>query len=102
MDKEVIKADIGDSVNGKTLTINQVVRFLTNQRNSHLVSLGDKTRLIRKLFLQTLKARREERGTYRTDAFTINELLRSMYDVCMYCDDKNMVSTLDAVLADRY
>jgi len=101
-DKKLIKAFIGDVVNDKTLTVNQVVRYLTNKNDPNLVTFGDKVRLARKLLLRSMKDIRDYRGTVRNDAFTVNELLIAIYDIYQNSEDRSVVQTLDTLLADRF
>jgi len=73
LDRNQVKTFIGDSVNNnRTLTIGQVVRFLTNSKAKDFTNLGKSLSSLNNLLGSSIK---NTRNNYRTDALDINEFL---------------------------
>jgi len=73
LDPQEVKSIIGDSTNNhRTLTVNQVVRFLINSDATRNVGLGRKLRSVYSLIRNDIK---NSRVNSRTDAIDINEFL---------------------------
>lgn len=72
----VIKTEIGDSIeNHRTLTVNQLVRFLTNSDNKATRNLGYR---LREIYVAARVSNNIRRTPGRTDAVDINELIYSV------------------------
>jgi hypothetical protein len=94
-DKDFIKEFIGDSTNNtRTLTANQLVRFLSNMEDDELNFLGDKVRIARKLLLNAMREDRINAELTRTDAFSVTELQMALVQLS---DDE----LLNTVLRDN-
>lgn len=68
-----IKAVLGDSTtNNRTLTVNQVIRYL---RLTKRKTLANRLETVSEILKPVVLARREIRSSLRTDAVDINELV---------------------------
>lgn len=75
LDRDSVKLVLGDSINNnRTLTVSQVIRFLTTRRKKGLKSLGTNLESVYGT-LKPLILRRRGLETYRTDAIDINEFI---------------------------
>jgi len=73
LDPVEVKLTIGDSINNnRTLTINQVARFLTGSRNRRFKLLGNSLLAVKGILNEDLI---NSRNNNRTDALDINEFL---------------------------
>lgn len=78
-DRDFIKSAIGDSINNnRTLTVSQVIRFLSTRRNSTLKSLADQLEAVYGSSVVHNSLLRARANTFRTDAIDINELLNAV------------------------
>ena len=73
LDPIEVKLALGDSINNnRTLTVNQVIRFLTQAGTRRQVKLGNNLLNIFSILKDDIRA---NRGNLRTDALDINEFL---------------------------
>lgn len=73
LNTNTVKATIGDSVNNnRTLTVSQVIRYLTTRRKSNLKLLGNQLDVAYGILRPEIVA---GRLSFRTDAIDINEFL---------------------------
>lgn len=73
--RDTVKVTIGDSINNnRTLTVNQVVRFLSGRSNRKLGTVGLNLTNMYELVRGDITKYRT-RYTYRTDAIDINEFI---------------------------
>lgn len=80
IDNITIKEAIGDSINNnRTVTVSQVIRYLTSRRNTDLKDLGLQLEVVYEELLEDLHEARI--GLLRTDAFDINEFINVYTDV---------------------
>lgn len=77
-----VKERLGDSThNHRTLTVNQVVRFLNTKRTKGLKNLGNSLQNVYEILKEDIIANRLSR---RTDAIDINEFI-SFYESEVIC-----------------
>lgn len=82
LDRDTVKAAIGDSVtNNRTLTVGQVVRFLTTRRRRNLRQLGNHLESVRNAISFRAQSARIDRGSNRTDAIDIYEFIDAVVEV---------------------
>jgi len=73
LDPVEVKLTIGDSINNnRTLTVNQLVRFLTDSKNRKFKKLGNSLLAVKELIAADII---NSRNNNRTDALDINEFL---------------------------
>lgn len=78
LDPVEVKLTLGDSINNnRTLTVGQVVRFLTSTRNRRLTKIGTSLNNVFSIVRGDIKG---SRNNYRTDAIDINEFLNFYQD----------------------
>lgn len=76
LDTTEVKDTIGDSINNnRTLTVNQVIRYLVTRRNPKLKALGTQLSAV---YYTIGKSALEMRYNNRTDALDINELILAL------------------------
>ena len=96
-----VKEFIGDSTNNnRTLTVNQTIRYLSNQNVPYAQDVGDKLRICRKLLVPYVRTLRELKGNTRTDAMDISEMMELVKLVRN--TDVTLAIVLETLLRDRY
>lgn len=76
LNTSVVKEVIGDSINNnRTLTVSQVIRYLTSRRKSKMKVLGSKLVVAYAVLRAEITS---NRPNFRTDAVDINEFLTEL------------------------
>ncbi len=98
LDSTKVKKFIGDSTkNNKTLTVMQLVRYLTNSKKRNLNKLGLDLDTIYSDLKSTLY---KYRNINRTDALDINEFLRIFRFLLIDTDNSNLRRKVSASIQD--
>lgn len=91
-DNDDIKTAIGDSTNNnRTVTVNQVIRFLGTRRNAGLKSLGEDLSFAYDTLREDIAEARTTNN--RSDAFDINEFINVYDETVIYGADTDLRRT---------
>lgn len=95
LDKTEVKRKIGDSTsNNRTLTVNQVIRFLTSSPNYKTRKLGRQLSEVRGLLSSRIAEYRRSLGLVRNDSFEISEIIKLLENDVLETPDTTLRSSV--------
>ena len=99
LDRNFVKETIGNSTsNNRTLTVNQVIRYLSSRRGVGLKSLGGQLESVYGDILPLIIASRKRRNR-RTDSVDINEFINTFESRVINSKSSNFKRTIGRVIS---